>query len=130
MHKSNWEMGKLSGYPPCCNVFFHIRLKLYVQTGLVSKVWRRWPPRGGPGYIQCPVHAVQRKLGKKFKHSICSECGWAQLNGGPCRVKADHKGWVTREIREDIKKQLKDRGYIWFGRDGKIWHRTVRELTK
>ena len=127
--RSWWDFGRLSNYPWCCIIAFHLRAWLYVDTGLLRWVWDRYgAPKGGAGYIQCPYHAIRFKLGWKPKHHKCQDCGWDQLGTGPCRIEHLHESWVVESITESYERQLSKRGYVYFRQPGRIARQVERDM--
>lgn len=127
---NHWNKGKLSGYPPCCNVHFHIRFFFIKILGLDLFRWLM-KFHNDCGYIQCVFHNLLFRFGLyKIKKYKCAECGWMQIKGDSCMIKHLHTTWVVEEITAQYKIQIKEYGRICMRQPGKIAKKIEEELTK
>lgn len=89
---SHYKRGRLSGFPPCCCVYFYLRLAALTIFGIRFVVF--FTKRFGvqKGFVECPYHNLMIRMGKfKVRQYRCKTCGWSQINKVKCNIKHLHR---------------------------------------
>lgn len=87
MSGRHWRAGRDSGFPDCCNVWYHVR-------GLSMNAWcivfgnYGWfynpDERRKTQHVCCPLHKFLYRNGRGFVYLYCADCNWMELNSERC----------------------------------------------
>ena len=86
---SDWKNGRDSGFPDCCNVYYHVRaLSMYAwilatgNYGFFHMYFEKEDPK--TQHVCCPLHKFLYRNGRGFVYLHCVDCNWMQLNSCKC----------------------------------------------
>lgn len=87
---TDWRNGRKSGFPDCCNVWFHVRLvsmfswiRLTGNYGFFHMYFKK-EDKDQLQHVCCPLHKFLYRNGRGYVYLFCEDCNNMQLNSHTC----------------------------------------------